>query len=364
MPHPPDSCSGFTGRKWGVVDEPVRMVRVRKLTHCACGEPLGPGDRAGLVGERGTLRCSRCLADLQAGREPPRRRRAVPTKKHRGRSALVLVLVVLLAVGAFYARSLMAGSDDGWRVPGTDLVIGRSTAASKSSAGGIPASWPPVPSDASATPLGRPPGKASSSTEFAFIHTVDGPDGTRPVAWDPCRPVHLVVNNAHAPTGSDKLLREATARISSATGLQFVIDGPTTEAPSTDRKTEDKKRYGNTWSPVLVAWTDPATVPQLKGSVAGLAGPDGAPYFETAQEHWVSGSVNLDGPQLSDALRRPAGWNMARAIVMHELGHLVGLEHVTSRSELMYAETTGRTDFGPGDREGLRQLGLGHCFGN
>lgn len=260
-----------------------------------------------------------------------------------------MAVAVLVAVGALYARS--------------GLVIGAdSTTASKGNASDIHAIWPPVPSDAGANPLGAPPAKASSSTDFSFIQTVDSADGMRPVAWDPCRPIHLVVNGAKAPTGSGKLLREAVAQITSATGLQFVFDGSTTEAPSADRAPEDKARYGNQWSPVLVAWTDPGAVPQLQGTVAGLAGPDGAPFFTTNQEHWVSGSVNLDGPQLTDALRRPAGSKMARAIVMHEFGHLVGLQHVPRPTELMYADTTGRTTFGPGDREGLRELGLGPCF--
>lgn len=278
-----------------------------------------------------------------------------------------MAVVVLLAVGAFYVRSeVMGGSSNGaasgLRIPGTDLVIGAGSTTSQGNPGGIPDSWPPVPSDASARPLGTPPAKASSSTEFSFIQTVDSPSGVRPVAWDPCRPIHLVVNDAKAPRNSDKLLHEATDRMSSATGLKFVFDGPTDEAPSTDRAPQDKSRYGDKWSPVLVAWTDANVVPKLKGSVAGLAGPDGAPFYDADQEHWVSGSVNLDGPQLSEALRRPAGWNIARAVVMHELGHLVGLQHVQSRSELMYAETTSLTTFGPGDREGLRQLGLGPCF--
>lgn len=260
-----------------------------------------------------------------------------------------MVVVVLIAVGVAYTRSVILGGSG-------------SSAVSKGSSRDIHTVWPPVPADARANPLGAPPPKASSSTEFSFIHTVDGADGVRPVAWDPCRPIHLVVNGADAPAGSAKLLREATTRISAATGLQFVVDGATTEAPSADREPENKDLYGDKWSPVLVAWTDPGTVPQLKGTVAGLAGPDGAPYFKTDQEHWVSGSVNLDGPQLAAALRRPGGWNAARAIVMHEFGHLVGLQHVPDKTELMYGGTTPETTFGPGDLEGLRELGFGPCF--
>jgi hypothetical protein len=186
--------------------------------------------------------------------------------------------------------------------------------------------------------------------------------GSRPVTWDPCRPIHLVMNNAQAPAGSDQLIREAAGAVSAATGLQFVIDGPTTETPTPHRPPLDNARYENRWSPVLVSWTDPTVVPDLQGAVTGIAGPVEAPFYTDAQQHWVSGIVDLDGPQFRQILLRADGWAHARAIVMHELGHLVGLAHVPARSELMYPENIGQRTFGPGDREGLRRLGLGPCF--
>lgn len=346
---------------------------MQKPARCACGEALDPGDRAGFVGGRGKPLCLRCLADLQAGRDRPRRRTASlqperprpqqPQRKRRSTKAaaarqprpwtalVVAAVVVLVPVGAGYVRSAVMGGSV-------------SIAASKEKTRDIREVWPPVPTDASPLSLGMPPAKASSSTEFSFIKTVAGADGSRPIAWDPCRPIHLVVNDAMAPADSDRLLREATARLTSATGLQFVFDGPTTEAPTAGRAPENEALYGDKWSPVLVAWSDSRTIPKLAGAVAGLAGPEGAPFYNTGQEHWVSGSVDLDGPQLASALSRPGGWEIGRAVVMHEFGHLVGLQHVPEPSELMYARTTGQTDFGPGDREGLRQLGLGPCFSN
>jgi hypothetical protein len=47
---------------------------------------------------------------------------------------------------------------------------------------------------------------------------------------------------------------------------------------------------------------------------------------------------------------------------MHEVAHLVGLTHVQARTELMYSKNNGQLTFGPGDLEGLRQLGGGPCF--
>jgi hypothetical protein len=76
----------------------------------------------------------------------------------------------------------------------------------------------------------------------------------------------------------------------------------------------------------------------------------------------VSGTVSLDGPQIRALLQRADGWAAARAIIMHEFGHLVGLGHVSVQDQLMYESNIGQRDFGPGDREGLRQLGLGLCY--
>jgi hypothetical protein len=35
---------------------------------------------------------------------------------------------------------------------------------------------------------------------------------------------------------------------------------------------------------------------------------------------------------------------------------------VSDRNELMYADTVGQLDYGPGDREGLAKLGAGPWF--
>ena len=41
-------------------------------------------------------------------------------------------------------------------------------------------------------------------------------------------------------------------------------------------------------------------------------------------------------------------------ILAHELGHVLGLDHVDDVDELMNAEYVGQDGFGPGDRDGLR----------
>ena len=47
--------------------------------------------------------------------------------------------------------------------------------------------------------------------------------------------------------------------------------------------------------------------------------------------------------------------------LLHELGHLVGLDHVDDPNELMYPRAAERTSYGPGDLKGLALLGAIPC---
>jgi hypothetical protein len=47
--------------------------------------------------------------------------------------------------------------------------------------------------------------------------------------------------------------------------------------------------------------------------------------------------------------------------VEHELGHVVGLNHVTDATHIMYPTDLGRTGYGTGDLRGLAAMGSGAC---
>ena len=49
------------------------------------------------------------------------------------------------------------------------------------------------------------------------------------------------------------------------------------------------------------------------------------------------------------------GSRASELILAHELGHVLGLDHVDDAGELMNAEYVGQYGFGPGDREGLQR---------
>lgn len=217
---------------------------------------------------------------------------------------------------------------------------------------------PPIPLDASRRPLGSPPPAPTGEGGYRFMAHLPGqPDA--PIAYDPCRPIHIVVNDSLAPPEADRLLHDSIREVSEATGLVFTVDGSTDELPRKDRPPRDEQ-YGDRWSPVLVAWTTPAQLPALAGPVAGVGGSQQI-KGNTSSPRYVTGVVGLDSPAIRRILKEPGGYRQSRAIVMHELGHLVGLAHVPDPHQLMYRSANRQADFNDGDLRGLRRLGLGQC---
>jgi hypothetical protein len=203
---------------------------------------------------------------------------------------------------------------------------------------------------------------AIGSGSYRFIaHQAGRPDD--PVTYDPCRPIHVVVNDRIAPAGADDLLDQALSEVAGATGLTFVRDGRTDELPRRDRPLRDPGRYGRGWSPVVVGWTTPDAEPGLGGRVVGLGGSSRVVDELAGRWTFVTGTVSLDTPALAGILGRPDGAAEVRAVLMHELGHVVGLAHVDDPGQLMYADNVGVTQLGPGDLTGLAALGRGRCAG-
>jgi hypothetical protein len=226
---------------------------------------------------------------------------------------------------------------------------------SEADPGTQPTSWPAAPADASTVPLGEPPTDVPQADTYEFIARQSSGE---PVTYDPCVPIHYVVNDRKAFDGAAEALAEAVDEVEKATGLVMVDDGATDEAPSKERAARDD-HYGDYWSPVLISWSDGYETPVLKGGIAGVGG---SQSFGSSSQWWyVTGSAVFDGPQLERIYRTKDGPARVRAVIMHELGHVVGLAHVSALGELMRPMASDVTTWGPGDRAGLAQLGQGRC---
>ncbi|HEX7106101.1 MAG TPA: matrixin family metalloprotease [Acidothermaceae bacterium] len=191
-------------------------------------------------------------------------------------------------------------------------------------------------------------------------YTVLRRHGRQPVAWDPCQPVHFVVRATGEPPGGRLLLNRAIDEVSKDTGLFFMDDGTTTEAPSADRNPYQPDRYGKRWAPVLIAWSEPGEFAALQGDVVGLGGPIAV---DNKNARNISGEVVFDGPDIARVEATPDGATFAYDIMLHELGHLVGLGHVDDSTQIMNPVSLRPLDgYGGGDLRGLAALGAGRCF--
>ena len=249
-------------------------------------------------------------------------------RPRRGRSWLVAV-VVLAGLGA-----------SSWTVREQGALLEVATTAST----GL------QPLDRTATPGVSGPG-------YSFLTL--RPDGSGPVTFDGCAPVHYVVRPDGAPPSGAAAVARAFAQLSAATGLQFVDDGLTDEAPDDERHLA--AGADGDPPPVLLAWATAREWPRLHGHIAGEAGPVTVTPAGSSDPSYVSGQVVLDAEDLAHAPGDERGAATVHGVVLHELGHLVGLGHVDDRRQLMHPEAQGLAEFGPGDLAGLRVLGSGPC---
>lgn len=204
-----------------------------------------------------------------------------------------------------------------------------------------------------------PAAGTAADVSYAFLQT--NGDGS-PVSYESCGPLRFVVDPTGGPEGGTDTILRAFTRMTRATGVQFEFAGETAERPVRERPAR-QSRYGSGYAPILVAWSDPAETPRLEGDVIGLGGSSALRSRAGAASRYVTGTITIDAPQSRELLaRRPrTGMRVVEGVVLHELGHVLGLDHVDDASQLMNGEG-GADVLGPGDVAGL-QVMYGDCLG-
>lgn len=218
-----------------------------------------------------------------------------------------------------------------------------------------------APSAAPGRPV--PPGSAATidagdADDEGYAWWAVDRDG-HPLRWDACSPVLFRLNPAEAPPSAERDVRRALALLADASGLRLELDSLTDERPHLDRPLVAREEDGWRWRPVLVAWAAPGEgdLP-LTLADRGIALP--VAVRDGDREAFVTGQVVLNAartdlvPGFGD--RRDA----VGATLLHELIHLLGLDHVDDPDELMWSDPgTGPVRLGRGDRAGLRSIGAG-----
>ncbi|MDQ1700251.1 MAG: hypothetical protein QOG34_2114 [Frankiaceae bacterium] len=179
--------------------------------------------------------------------------------------------------------------------------------------------------------------------------------------WDPCVPIHYVVDVEIGPPTAAADIAWAIAQVSKATGMRFVDDGTTAEQPDDRRKDVRHTKSGWRWAPVLIALV-PDSVFHGKGLHAdkdSLAYTDPAIYSDDAGDaEIVTAQVVVDADDITDGGHEDPG--ALGPTLLHEFGHLAGLDHVHRSGEIMQPDGGGVVSYGPGDLAGLHYVGRAH----
>jgi hypothetical protein len=185
-------------------------------------------------------------------------------------------------------------------------------------------------------------------------HVLQG--GKRVVRWDPCRPVLWRFNPRRAPHHGLKQVKRGVRRVEAATGLDFRYAGTTSQNPN-PHGTNVRKAH------VIIGWRTKHYRPFRGTDTVGLGG--NGYYLSAYQEadgtrvrRAVQGGVVLNAG-MKDELRNGFGRGLTWGeVIVHELGHVVGLEHAPARRQIMFYRVIPRSaDWGAGDLAGLRRVG-------
>lgn len=202
-------------------------------------------------------------------------------------------------------------------------------------------------------PISRPAAISPSgdASQYGFIFT---DQSGRPAQWDSCGSVTYLIGTSGMPTGLLPDVHEAMARLSRATGLNFTYGGESSLQATVDSSTLPD-------STILIAWSDPGQVPELAGSALALAGGYPVPA-QQGRLRMSTGVVILDR---TEAIAPGFGMGVTYGqVLLHELGHVMNLDHVLEPLQLMYPylTPTSPTDFQAGDLAGLAQARSPGCL--
>ncbi len=208
------------------------------------------------------------------------------------------------------------------------------------------------------TPSLTPSPRPEVEGAFRFLERVGGV----PVRWDPCEPITYALNTAGASSPIRPDLQEAFRRVTRATGIRFRPVGATKESFI---GAYNRMRYRGVIrkAALILIWVDhgdyTAILRTLRDPRPSIAFAKTMAGLYAHRDQYFGGIIVMDDDATS---RRGFGFRYAHgSVLLHELGHIIGLDHVRDPDQLMYS---GRhpnfrvKTFGTGDLEGLRRLGM------
>lgn len=194
------------------------------------------------------------------------------------------------------------------------------------------------------------PAAETQSTKHTTTAEAEG-DGYRlftdetgqPLRWNPCEPVRWAYNHRGGRRGALRATKMAFRRLERASGMTFEYAGRTRSRPFVGEHPDEVD--------IRVGWSSARRSSRLGPRTGGYA----YVSYETTEEgtpEIVTGDLELNASVRTNRRR-------LRLLLLHEVGHLAGLDHVDARRQLMFGRIVMRRhlDYRRGDRRGLAVVG-------
>lgn len=167
-----------------------------------------------------------------------------------------------------------------------------------------------------------------------------------PARWDPCARLQWKIAGTRPSARLMKAATETMRQVRVTTGLRFVFAGRATHAE----------------------FVSPPMNTIVIGATSNLGIPNAGGITNVLYQATPSGSVAVTGARVAVnpiVVRPGTRWSwMLRPIVLHEVGHAIGLAHVSQSSEIMYPQVVRAMSYTADARVYLRELGTAKgCLG-
>lgn len=143
-----------------------------------------------------------------------------------------------------------------------------------------------------------------------------------PLTWHTCKKIKVLVNPGDVKSAVEDV-KEVIEDINQLTSLNFYYAGSTTKQPFVDISNEYE---------VLVGFYSEEEAPEgnkFKDAI-GLGRADG--YFGNV----VSGGIGIRTPAYQKVSK-----SLRKEVLLHEFGHVLGLDHVSKKNDLMSVQVNG-----------------------
>ncbi|MGH8888491.1 MAG: cell wall-binding repeat-containing protein [Acidothermaceae bacterium] len=206
-----------------------------------------------------------------------------------------------------------------------------------------------------AAPPSTPPVSTGAGDYVLSYSGAVGAAGTQVIRWNPCRAIGWRLNAPGIDAALTQTINTEFAALGRATGMTFRYDGTTSFIPQQSTVSSEPDD--------LVVTIAARSASDFLADNPGAVGYGGWEASTLPDGNWqiTKGYVVMDQATVTELPEGIAAGETTGALLLHELGHAVGLQHAAKATEIMYPALNPQTPstYSADDLMGLTKVGHG-----